>query len=120
MADIFWPAGISDIPLRDSITWQPHDTGASFQTEAGDIRTAPRVAGVAVDMTAGYPMTRSEFGVWLPWWMTDTRNGNLAFWLRCPMEDKPFRWIKQPQQRIDPRRDGLGLIVVLPLLRLPS
>lgn len=119
MADIFWPAGIPDTPLRD-FTWQPHDTGASFETESGDVRTAPRVSGVAVDMTASYPMTRSEFGIWLPWWMNETKNGNVAFWLRDPMEEIPARWVKQPGQRMDPRTDGLGRIVILPLLRLPQ
>lgn len=118
MADVFWPAGIPDTPLRD-FSWQPHDTGASFDTGSSDVITSPRVSGVPVDMTATYPMTRSEFGIWLPWWMTEAKNGNVAFWLRCPMQEIPARWVKQPGQRMDPRTDGLGRLVMLPLLRLP-
>jgi hypothetical protein len=129
VAEIFWPAGVPDDPLKFP-TWEPIDNGLYFSTTSGNDRMAENNFGVAINMLADYPMTDYQFnGLWLPWWFARKINGGCsmgtsAFWLRDPIQRmpyvrKPFRWTRQQGQNMKPTRDGLSWIVNLPLKRLP-
>jgi hypothetical protein len=131
MAEIYWPAGVGDDPLRDSIDWQPQDNGAYQDTASSQQRSAPNSIGISVHLTAAYPMSDHQFnGLWLPWWWAKKSaggcfNGTHAFWLRDPIDRssgvrKPYRFVRQKGQNMRPVRDGLGWIVTLPLMRLPT
>lgn len=125
MADIFWPAGVPDEPLLEGLEWSPLDTGVADDTESGDVMTGPGGLGQVILLGASYPMSNNQYrGLWLPWWMARMRDGGCdngvhAFWLREPYSRVPIQWIRQPQQKIVPQRDGLGWIVRLPLRSLP-
>ncbi len=130
MAEVYWPAGIPDDPLQYP-AWEPVDNGAYFNTGSGNVRVSEANFGVAINMTADYPMTDYQFnGVWLPWWFARKVNGGCsqgtaAFWMRDPIQRtpyfrKPFRWIRQQGQNMKPRRDGRSWIITLPLMRLPT
>lgn len=130
MAEIYWPAGVGDDPLK-APSWEPVENGVEFTVGAGQFRGAPRNVGVAVNMTGIYPMSEHQyFGLWLPWWLArksagGCENGRVAFWLRDPIDRsggvrKPYRWVRQPGQAMRPTRDGEGWLISLPLLRLPT
>jgi hypothetical protein len=131
MAEIYWPSGVGDDPLRDQIDWQPAENGTYMPTLSAQLRSAPASIGISVNMTAAYPMSDHQFNaLWLPWWLArktagGCNNGTHAFWLRDPVDRssgvrKPYRWIRQQGQAMRPARDGLGWIITLPLMRLPT
>ncbi len=125
MADLFWPGGVPDDPLLEGLNWRILGTGQSFATESGDLMTGPGGLGTIVTMTPTYPMSNHQFnGLFLPWWLAPRKqggcdNGMHAFWLRDPMDRKPWQWIRQPDADMRPERDGLGWLVMLPLRSLP-
>jgi hypothetical protein len=122
MVERYWPAGICDIPLRESITYSPRYLGQDFQTESGEVLSAIRVTDAGIDMTATYVMSNYEFGIFQLWWLKETKGGILPFWLRDPKLDTPYRWRIQPGQVMqvvgNVRKEEE--LVTLPLLRLPS
>jgi hypothetical protein len=126
MADIYWPAGVGDMPERDSLQWQPVESGEFATMQAGAVRGAPRALGFSVTMVGSYPMSMTQFkGLFLPWWKARASsggcdNGMTPFWLRDPYELIPYRWVRQEGQTLRPVPDGLGFMVQLPLLRLPQ
>lgn len=121
MADLYWPAGVEDIPVREGLTYAPRDMGRHFQTESGDTMSAVRVSDAGVDVTASYVMSESQFGIWLAWWKAQTKGGILPFWLRDPVERKPYRFRLQPGQSYQVTRPSpRSVLVTIPLLRLPS
>lgn len=121
MPDLYWPAGVEDSPLRDSISWSPRDIGRHFQTESGDTMSAIRVSDAGVDVTASYVMTEWQFAVWETWWRTKTKGGILPFWLRDPIKQLPHRFRLQPGQAYQVNRQSpREVVVTLPLLRLPA
>jgi hypothetical protein len=121
MADRYWPAGISDVPLRESISYAPRYLGQDFQTESGEVNSAIKVSDAGVDMTATWSMSSYELKVFELWWRVTTKNGILPFWLRDPKQGRPYLWRIQPGQVMQVSANiASDELVTLPLLRLPS
>lgn len=126
MADIFWPAGVPDSPLFPLQQWEMVDNGYEASVAPGQLRTAPRSLGNAINFTADYPMSRHQyFAIFMPWWsrrmsLGGCDNGVTPFWLRDPYERIPYRVIRQIGQKMDPQRDGFGFVVRLPLHRFAT
>ncbi len=133
MAELFWPAGVPDDPLAETLIWAPVETGLYFSTGPGRVRAAPFDTGVAVNMTADYPMSDYQFNaLFLPWWLGPAAsggcaNGVLPFWLRDPIHRDarglrlPWKWMRQENGGLaTPKRDGAGWIITLALMRLPA
>jgi hypothetical protein len=121
MVDRYWPLGISDMPLREGLTYAPRYLGQDFTTESGEVSTSIRVSDAGVDMTASYVMTNWQFLVFEEWWRKTLRGGILPFWLRDPKILKPFKWRVQPGQTMQVSSlTATEERVTLPLLRLPS
>ncbi len=131
MAEIYFPAGVADDPIKGSVVWRPVSNGKFSRIGSGFTRVAPVNTGVAVDMAADYPMSEHQFnGLFLPWWLGRKLQGGceqgcVPFWLRDPVQRtqgvrKPYRWIAQESEPMVPTRDGIGWIVRLALQRLPT
>lgn len=133
MVERYWPAGVPDDPLADTLTWTPVENGLFFSTGPGRVRAAPVSSALAVNLTADYPMSDHQFhGLWLPWWLArgsagGVDNGLLPFWLRDPIQRdargnrRPFLFMRQEEGGMQtPKRDGAGWIITLSLMRLPT
>jgi hypothetical protein len=110
----------------NSISYEPIENGEYAQTASGHVRAGIVNTGFALELRADYPMSDHQFfGLFEPWWHSPPRVGGCAngvspFWLRDPFLRAPYRWIRLEGQRMSPRRDGVGWVVNLPLLRLPQ
>ena len=126
MAEIFWCAGVGDDPLLESLNWVPIENGAYVETSSNQQRSAPRDVGLGVLVSGDYPMSDHQFkALWLPWWMARKRdggcdNGATPFWMRDPIDRKPYLFRRQKDQAMQPVRDGVGWVIGLSLMRLPT
>lgn len=122
-ADAYWPLA-DDMPL-EGFSWSIVENGDYARMEKGAIRTAPVAMGTWVEYEGDYAMSEAQFsGLFIPWWtkrasLGGVSNGVTPFWLRDPTDQKPYRWIRQQDQKMTPTRDGVGWLVRLPLLRIP-
>jgi hypothetical protein len=131
MAEIYFPAGVADDPIKGSVQWQPVSNGKFASTGSGSERGAPVNTGTAINMAADYPMSEHQFnGLFLPWWLGKKLDGGCEqglapFWMRDPIQRtsgvrKPYRWRAQQGDPMVPTHDGLSWIVRLSLQRLPT
>jgi hypothetical protein len=126
MAELFWPSGVGDDPLKDSVQVTYPENGEYFASRPGDQRGAPVLLGKTHLLSATYPMSQHQFhGLWLPWWMARKIHGGCdqgvcAFWLREPWTRVPTRYVRQQDQSMQPVQDGLGYLVTLALRSIPQ